>query len=259
MKKICVMSLLILLFALIGCGKEHDGKVLGKFQSDSENKSNTQVDFVNSTLENEEESVREDVEFVIEENDDELSLMQRVLLNKEMFYARLAFYDEESVGWHKIDEYSGLYEYGDDTFNNFYIVDMDHDGEDEVCVCYKNDVLIFHYIDGKIHGYNWGTRQFRPLYMDGTFEGTVASNVSYYYGNVSFLEDTFDYVVISSVEITYEEKSDIKEVHFYRTEEKSDELIEISKEEYDEIMSQYPQVEATAYDFTIENILKYIP
>jgi len=34
--------------------------------------------------------------------------------------------------------------------------------------------------------------------------------------------------------------------------------IEITKEEYDEIMSNYPRVELEPYDFTIENILKYV-
>ena len=34
--------------------------------------------------------------------------------------------------------------------------------------------------------------------------------------------------------------------------------VEISKEEYDQIMSQYSQEKVTQYDFTIENILKYV-
>ena len=183
-----------------------------------------------------------------------LSLMQKVLLNKAEFYGRLTFYDDNPSSWHKVEECVGFCDYSKEGYNSFYIIDLDKDGDDEVCVSYNGHVLIFRKRGGDIYGYNWGFRQFNPPYNDGTFRGSGGASYSTFYGNVSFDNNEFKYEVITSKMWDSNEN-----IHYYKNgEPEGNGSIEISKEEYETIMSSYSQEKAISYDFTIENILKYV-
>ena len=186
---------------------------------------------------------------------EELSLMQKVLLNKTSFKGVLSSDEEEIMDVHKIEEVSSIYENTDDAY--FYVIDLDHDKMNEVCVVYSpGRVLIFDEEQDEIFAYRTVYRSFAPVYMDGTFGGDGGASLSYLYGNVSFEGNTFYRETIVST------WSDIEGVtHYYKGNPanfEGENGREITKDEYDQIMSQYPQVEATAYDFTIENILKYV-
>ena len=63
---------------------------------------------------------------------------------------------------------------------------------------------------------------------------------------------------ITTVATEYDKDSKGIQYYYKDAEPGMDVSIEITKEEYNEIMSNYPQKEAVCYDFTIENILKYV-
>lgn len=175
--------------------------------------------------------------------DDELSLMQKVLFNKE-----------EYNDGQKIADVEGIYKDEFERAVKFCVVDLDHDGEDEICLSYASgSVLIFHEIDGHIYGYDYVWRGFNPIYKDGTFWGSGGAPYSEFYGNVSFTKDEFHKETIVAVESFDDEGT----VVYYRN-GGSDTGIVISKEEYDQIMSQYEMITVEEYDFTIENVLKYV-
>lgn len=189
--------------------------------------------------------------------DEGLSLMQKVLLNKAEFWGKLEYsYNDEPMEKHVVDDYFLFCDYRGEN-NYFYAVDLDKDGKKEVCVTYTAmKMMIFHEENGEVYGYEFSPRGMSPLYEDGTFASNGGAYLTYLYGNVSFEGDVFSRETITS---TWFETSGKQ--HFYKGEPAVSDVkpgIEISKEEYDEIMSSYPQEEAEAYDFTIENILKYV-
>lgn len=176
----------------------------------------------------------------IDVNDEELSLMQQVLLSQEMFADGMQISD---------------YMDNDDFINEyckFWMVDLDEDEINEVCIYYESGgVLICHECEGNVEAYVVGSNAFGPVYTDGTFEGFGStSNQGDLCGNVSFENKVFEYDVLTWWEDSYETTSR----HYF----KGVDRVEISKEEYDQIMSQYSQEKVTQYDFTIENILKYV-
>ena len=175
--------------------------------------------------------------------DDELSSMQKVLFNKE-----------EYNDGQKIADVEGVYNDEFERRVTFCVVDLDHDGEDEVCLLYASgSVLIFHEIDGHIYGYDYSWRGFTPAYKDGTFVGSGGASYSAFYGNVSFTKDEFQREVITAIEYL----NDAETVVYYKN-GGSNTGTEISKEEYDQIMSQYEMIRVEEYDFTVENVLKYV-
>ena len=177
-------------------------------------------------------------------SDEGLTLMQKVLLNKIDYN-----------NGHKIEETKSIF-YQNMNGTTFYIVDLDCDGNDEVCVnYYPGYVLIFHEIDKKIYGYERFYRDFSPVYKDGTFESTGGASVNSFRGKISFTESEFCYEIITWVETNYSDHV----THYYKNgAPHTDECVEITQEEYDEIMAGYTKEEAKEYDFTIENILKYV-
>ena len=135
----------------------------------------------------------------------------------------------------------------------FCVVDLDRDGKDEICIVYATgDILILHEIDGRIYGYEHGFRAFNPAYTDGTFAGSSGASYSEFYGNVSFTKDEFRYEGITGIERDNDGNATYYKNGTYYT------GVETSKEEYDQIMSQYEKNEVEYYDFTIENILEYV-
>jgi len=174
--------------------------------------------------------------------DDELSLMQKVLFNKE-----------EYNDGKKIADVEGIYNDPYDMGAGFCVVDLDRDGKDEICIEYAGgDILILHEIDGQIYGYDYGFRSFNPVYTDGTFVGSSGASYSEFYGNVSFTKDEFRYEGITGIERDNDGNATYYKNGTYYT------GVETSKEEYDQIMSQYEKNEVEYYDFTIENILEYV-
>lgn len=194
------------------------------------------------------ESVSEDrdsVELFIDAGvpDDELSLMQKVLFNKETYN-----------DGQRIADVEGVYNDEFERAVTFCVVDLDHDGMDEICLSYASgSVLIFHEIEGQIYGYEYVWRGFNPVYTDGTFIGSGGASYSEFYGNVSFTKDEFQKEVITAIEYVDE----LGNAVYYKN-GGSNTGAEISKEEYDQIMSQYEMKKVEEYDFTIENVLKYV-
>ena len=175
--------------------------------------------------------------------DDELSLMQKVLFNKE-----------EYNDGQKIADVEGIYYNPYGRRITFWVVDMDHDGKDEICIVYATgDILILHEIDGRIYGYEHGFRGFNPAYTDGTFAGSSGAAYGEFYGNVSFTKDEFRYEGITGIEFHRDGNTT-----YYKNGTSSTTGVEISKEEYDQIMSQYEKIVVEYFDFTIENILEYV-
>ena len=197
------------------------------------------------------------IEAAMQVPEEGLSLMQKVLLDKEEFYGKLECF-AETMEKHKVEEYFSFCDYEKDR-DYFYVVDMDNDGTDEVCVAYTAvKMMIFHEENGEVYGYEFGIRDLNPLYQDGTFATSDGASRYYLCGNVSFVDNHFSYNAITSVETGYDENRNVVK-HYYKDAEPGMEgSIEITKEEYDEIRSRYPKEEAMCYDFTIENILKYV-
>ncbi len=84
--------------------------------------------------------------------DEELSLMQKVLFNKAPYN-----------GGEKIANIEGIYhdEYGRTV--TFYVVDLDHDGNEEVYLIYGGGSgLILHYDGNEVFGYDYAWRSFHP-------------------------------------------------------------------------------------------------
>ena len=185
--------------------------------------------------------------------DEELSPLQKVILNQTPFYGQVDFTDDNPATWHLVEDCAWLCDYTGLNYNSFYVIDMDQDGKDEVCLSYRGYILILREQEDGIYGYNWAFRQFNPPHTNGTFHGSGGAPYTTFYGNVSFAGNVFSHDVITSV--TYKKS----EPHYYKDGESYSNGVEISKEEYDEIMSVYASEEAKEYSLTYENILKYVP
>lgn len=154
----------------------------------------------------------------VDVNTDELTLIQKVLFNKAPYSL------DQWIG-----EVDGIYWSGsnDDYWKwvKFFNVDLDRDGVDEVCVEYAPGlVLIFNEIDGVVYGHEIFFRGFNPVYVDGTFAGSDGAAYTKLYGNVSFTEYGMSYDTL------------IEEFYIV------DHIVEVVEK----------------YDFTVENILKYV-
>ncbi len=183
-------------------------------------------------------------------SDEELTPMQKVLFNKMAFSSDCWIGDIEGIYWSVYrDDYR--------KYVQFFNVDLDHDGVDEVCVEYASGhILILHEEDNAVYGYPFEYRPFHPVYKDGTFCGSSSAALGDFNGNVSFEKDAFSFEIITSTE--YETDGS---VHYYKAGHQyggEGAGIEITKEEYDEIMSNYAMEEVERYDFIIDNILKYV-
>ena len=184
-------------------------------------------------------------------SDDELTLMQKVLFNKEAYNNGLYIGDVDGIYWS---------EYGEESLESvsFYTVDLDRDGVDEVCVEYASGlVLIFHEENDAVYAYQIAWRGFQPLYKDGTFCGSGGAAYANFCGNVSFENYEMTYEYITS--IAYDNNNGT--VHYYKDGHQyggEGGGIEITEEEYNQIMSNYAMEEVERYDFTVENILEYV-
>lgn len=256
MKKYQLILIMIMLLMLSGCenSKETSSEIKGN-TTETQGVKNEEKDVLLEVQNGSEISTEDNTEVVVEHVDEELSLMQKVLLNKAKYYEVSKYSD----GWKTVEDNQGFCEYDEDSSNYFYVLDLDKDGIDEVCVAYGSGaVLIFREQNGEIYGYTWYYKNFDPVYADGTFF-CGSGSVGIFYGNVSFEGNEFNYDIIAAWESELAESREYV-THYYKDgSSKATGLgIEISKDECDEILSQYPRELATAYDFTIENILKYV-
>ena len=171
----------------------------------------------------------------------ELNLLQKVLLNQETFNEGQKIEDDEYI-------------YSDKFIKSvsFFVVDLDRDGKNEVIIdAPSQQVLILHENEGKVYGFYDSYRGYAPLYVDGTSEGSSSADAVYFLGNISFENSQYKQEYI--VTIVYEADG----TRYYKNGTESS-GVEISEEEYNEIMSQYAKKEATRYKFTVKNILEYV-
>jgi len=178
--------------------------------------------------------------FEVDVPNEELSLMQQVLFN------RIKLGDGR-----KLTDFTEIYN-EKDMYRTFWIVDLDHDNLNEVCLYYaQGDVLILHEAENVVNVFEVSYNSFWPVYIDGTFEGFGASaNQGDFCGNASFKNGKWNYDILT----WWEYPNDTDTIHYF----KGPDRIEISKEEYDEIMANYRLEEVETYDFTAENILQYV-
>lgn len=109
------------------------------------------------------------------EVDDDLSLMQKALLNKEK--VKLVTGEEKQYlnDILKIDSYGEEEKENSKKYDFFYYVDMDGNGTKEVALSTTylgGDILIFFEIEGEIYAQEWPYRGMKPLYNDGVMEGS---------------------------------------------------------------------------------------
>lgn len=186
--------------------------------------------------------------------DEDLNLMQKVLFNRIEYYGDGNYNDESLDRWRKTEELEHFYD--NETHGYFYVQDMDKDGIKEVVVSYFDQTMIFHEKNGKVYGYKFPNRGMSPLYKDGTFLGSSGAANNDLMGNISFDENDmyFDTIVSTSMDLSKEDK-----MVFYKNGCEGDEgAIEITKEEYMEIILKYKMEDEIEYQFTVENILKYV-
>lgn len=187
--------------------------------------------------------------------DSELTLMQKVLLNKASYNGTLWIGEVDGIYWSESNDDYWKYV-------NFFNVDLDRDGVDEVCVEYPPGlVLVFHEENGAVYGYEFDYRGFKHVYIDGTFRGSSSASNDFFCGNVQFQGYSgtdngswgYSYDCITSIE--YDNLAGM--IHYFKG-HYSDKDKEITKEEYDQIMSNYSMNEVERYEFTAENILEYV-
>ena len=234
-------KILVVLCVLVlaGCSNTQINSLGYTAQSEmTENSEKTEI-VIEQTSEIKTETKEEQVS-KIEIQDADITLMQKVLLNKAEFADGEKIIDKDGV-------YEGEYEK-----NGFVVVDLDHDGVNEVCIDYPpGEILILHEKNNSVYAYVVNYNGFWPVYTDGTFEGSGATaSKSLFCGNISFENNKFESEIIVGQKPNYDAGS----TSYF----KGNDYVEITKEEYDAIMSGYSMEEAERYDFTIENILTYV-
>ena len=180
----------------------------------------------------------------------ELTLMQKVLFNQAEFYGNIDSYEKE-YGWHKVEEIYG-YEWNAPRFG---VLDFDKDGKDEVYV-YYGDALILHEEDGVIYGYVEPYRGLSNVCTDGTFIGSGGAADNDLMGNVQFHkhEMTYDIITSTCMDLSAEEYT-----RYYKNAGWwSDDAIEITAEEYAQIMDQYQKEVNVMHNLTTSTLLEYV-
>ena len=254
MKKKVIIFLVICFCFLVGCGnKEQVNSQNGKQTEnlvEPEGETGVGEGYVEQTTESEDSNVE------LNFSEENLSLMQKVLLNRVEFLGQVFENNETQFVKYTLETYEDLLHY--ENQDCFLVVDLDHDMQLEVCIIYGSYVLILHEMDNEIYGYIWNYRSFEPVYQDGTFESSGGANLVCFNGNVKFTKTGFSRTIITSIKWKYT-SGECSTEHYYKNGEPDTKTsIEITKEEYDEIMSNYSKEEVMSYDFTIENILKYV-
>lgn len=242
-KKMLLYVMVGSVFLLNACSKGNS--IQGAMESGTENisKETQEIETQSKTTEETKNEETENMSSNIPDN--ELTQMQKVLLN-------LTEYINEDGHKRKVESVEN-YPIEENTSSNFYVVDMDGDGINEVAVTYSPGyVMIFHEEKGNIYGYRHTVRQFNPVYSDGTFGGSGSAFENVFYGNVKFSEIKWEYSAISSF------LTDEGQTKYYKGEPYGINSQEITKEEYDQIMSDYKLEETVGYDYTWKNIEKVL-
>ena len=185
---------------------------------------------------------------------DELTLMQRTVLGLEKFIIIRLLGESEITDIKTLDEeyYKNVQmEYCN---KSFFVVDFDHDDNDEVLVYWFGKGIIFHEINGTIYGYEIDSRAMDYIYNDGVYE--VSSGGCITWGCIQeFTITEMKFEVIA--EKQYDYLTDAPEGYVIRYRAGSDST-DITEEEFNQIMRQLSNVEATRYDYTRENIEQYV-
>lgn len=200
-----------------------------------------------------------ELEFEVDVPDEELTLLQKVMLNKAEYYGRTGVYMDD-LGWHKITELQ-YFDYAN-KYNEFGVCDLDGDGSQEVYLYYSGgDVLILHEEDGVVYGYSDVFRGFNNLCTNGIFAGSSGTSDNYWCGNVSFDKSVMkhDYIHIvdeyNPVRIVYSKGTAINDESGWHYQDE----VEITETEWNEIAAQNPRGERVEeYPFTAENVMKYV-
>ena len=253
--KIILFCLVIILLCVSGCAKGTGDK--SALESGTSNDTTTE-----NTNETDTPAQTEEVTGISNETDtpaqteevtgisnEKLSLMQKALLNQAEFTAT------DGLRQIKAENIEGYPVYGGGG-GSFCVVDMDGDGTNEVAVTYSlGVVIIFHEEDGAIRTYRHTFRQFNPVYSDGTFTGSGSAQESVFYGTIGFTQKGFEYSAITSVLYEYGTEN----IHYYKGGEPSQiTAVEITESEYNEIMAAYSMKEVPEYEFTRNNIERYV-
>lgn len=139
----------------------------------------------------------------------------------------------------------------------FSVIDLDADGIDEIALWLSvngNDdygCVILRYYDEEIYGYLMWYRAFNSLKEDGTFSFSAGAADSGF-GKLKFDGKTCDTEKITYSESDYDTDNEIAVSFFINGEEVAQELFET------EIQKQNEKKDSIRYDFTLENIEKYV-
>lgn len=170
-----------------------------------------------------------------EEADDELSLMQKALLNKE----KVKLVDTKEMKY--LNEILSVDAYGEEgkddskKYDFFYYEDMDGNGTKEVALSTTyigGDFLIFFEIDDVIYAQEWPYRGMNPLYNDGVMEGSngAADNVITKVKEIT-KDGVKDELIVNIISDDY-----LGEAKYYTKENREG---EITYDEYVELMNSY--------------------
>ena len=200
--------------------------------------------------------------------DDELTLMQKALLNKEkikLVDTKESKYLNEIL---EVDSYGEEGKVKSEENDFFYYVDMDGNGTKEVALSTTylggNFIVLFE-VDGEIYAQVLGYRSMNPLYNDGVAAASDGAAYSYYYKVKEMTQNGIVDELI--VYIVSDDNSLPDNIARYYTKDNYQE--EITHEEFKELMKSYSFEEkedsywgfsrkeeyvATEYDFSEEVI-----
>jgi len=261
MKKIFWGMVIIWVSMLVGCSnKGVMGEKIPQMSEVSENSETVEESEVDSEIIRNTESTGKQENIVetetsienkvgiwldVEVPDIELNLLQKVLLNQ------IPLNDGR-----KISDFERLMEDENQRWLYFMVVDFDHDGVNEVWLYHPpGQVLVFHEENGIVSVFEVGHNGLCDVNKDGTFEGSGATaNYSILCGNVSFENGEYDSEIITAREWL----NHLDTIVYYKYIYPECIRVEITKEEYDVTMLNYPQEKADSYKLTVENILQYV-
>lgn len=169
-------------------------------------------------------------------DDEELSLMQKVLLGREKVY------DTADGTMKKITELP-KYHIGD----TFYYCDLDMDGVKEVVLNF-DELSVLHEMDGVVYRYSKKNNEIAPLYEDGTMNENLGwlhrQRIRYKEFNKTGIKEEVIYAWVSTV--------------CYKEYLNNYENIVMTDEEYAKIKENYKEIPATQYNLNDNNVINIV-
>ena len=187
--------------------------------------------------------------------EEELSMMQKVLLDEEGFiYVDSADGFKAGLKIKNLPTVCNAYDNYESYDRTFYSVDLDRDGNDEIIadLGIRGTYIIFYDAGDMIYGYEMHKRAMTKIYSDGTFDVEGGASVSYHEKIKKFTVNGIEReLIVKRVWENLENRKYI--VHYYLDD---DEKVEISEEEYNELMKQHSREEVKKQNLTRDNIEK---